>query len=62
MSNSLDYTKMLGFGQDGHLIWQLVPGNKSFIPLNITNPLKVRRMDPFTDADLAAIEDILGKA
>jgi hypothetical protein len=53
---------MLTFGQDGHLIWALMPGNKSFIPLTISGRMKVKRIEPYNETDLGAIEDILDRA
>lgn len=53
---------MLTFGQDGHLIWALVAGAKSFTPLTIVNRMKVKRMEPFNEIDLNALEDILDRA
>ena len=39
---------MLTFGYDGHLIWQLAPGNKSYTDLTInTNRFKIKRMEPY---------------
>lgn len=60
ISDSFNYSKKLDYGTEGFLIWLLV--DQSLAPLTITNDLKVRRMEPFSDADVLAIEDILGKA
>lgn len=62
MSDPFNYTKMLTFGQDGHLIWALVAGSKAVSTLTISNRMKIKRMEPFNDNDLSALEDLLDRA
>jgi glycerol kinase len=47
VSESLNYTKMLTFGHDGYLVWQLAPGSKSYTDLTIFNRMKIKRMEPY---------------
>jgi len=62
MSDPFNYTKMLTFGQDGHLIWALVAGSKAVTTLTISTRMKIKRMEPFNDNDLSALEDMLDRA
>lgn len=62
LSDSFNYTKMLTFGQDGHLIWALVAGPKAVSNLTISNRMKIKRMEPFNDNDHSALEDLLDRA
>lgn len=62
LSDPFSYTKMLTFGQDGHLIWALVAGPKAISNLTISNRMKIKRMEPFNDSDHSALEDLLDRA
>lgn len=62
LSDAFNYTKMLTFGQEGHLIWALIAGPKAVSNLSISNRMKIKRMEPFNDNDHSALEDLLDRA
>ena len=44
ISDSLNYTKELTFGHDGHLIWALMPNDESYTDLTILNRMHLKRI------------------
>ena len=62
ISDPFNYTKMLTYGQDGHLIWALVGGSKALSNLTISSSMKIKRMEPFDSGDMSALQDILDRA
>lgn len=62
ISDSLNYTKELVFNQEGFIAWSLVPGNRSFTDLTIFNRMHLKRIEPYNETDLGALEDMLDRA
>lgn len=50
------------YGHDGILIWALAPNNRSFTDLTIFNRMRLKRIEPFNETDLGALEDMLDRA
>lgn len=59
ISDSLNYTKELIFDKDGMLRWSLIPGPKAFKNLTIFNKFRIKRIEPYNETDMQALDEMI---
>jgi hypothetical protein len=55
LSDALTYRKELALSKAGFLIWE-TRSSRGYDNLNISNKLKIKRIDPFNQTDATTIE------